>query len=103
MPEKKGHLEQLKYDFPTMKNCQVLLNDKWYRVTPRDFRSWGNKRRIIFYKSNGEEDIVEYNGPVYFWNTNKICKKLQSDKIQFISSMPFIQVVRPHERHLLEE
>lgn len=102
MPEKRGQTEQLRYDFPTEKNCQVLLNDKWYRVTPREFRSWGNKRRIIFYK-DGKEDIVEYIGPVYYWNTNKKCKELQSDRVQFISSMPFISVIRPHERHLLEE
>jgi hypothetical protein len=47
MAEKRGQSEKLKYDFPTEKECQVLLNDKWYRATPKDFRSWGSGRRII--------------------------------------------------------
>jgi hypothetical protein len=102
MGEKRGATEKLVYDFPTEKNCQVLLNDKWYRVTPREFRSWGNKRRIVFYKDK-IEDIQEYIGPVYYWNTNKKCKELTSDKVQFISSMPFVSLLRPYERHLIEK
>jgi len=101
MGEKRGSTEQLRYDFPTEKNCQVLLNDKWYRVTPREFRSWGGKRRIVFYKDK-IEDIQEYVGPIYYWNTNKKCKELQSVKIQYASDMPFVSLLRPYERHLAD-
>jgi hypothetical protein len=103
MGEKKGSTEKLKYDFPTEKECQVLLNNKWYRATPRDFRSWGSARRIIYYDKNNQPDYEEYNGPVYYWNTNKICKEPDNNGVQYIYNMPFRSVVRPGEHKFLDK
>ena len=100
MREKRGSTESLKYDFPTEKECQVLLNNKWYRATPRDFRSWGSARRIVYYNNN-QPDYEEYNGPVYYWNTNKICKQPTEGGTQYISYMEREAKIRPTERHLL--
>jgi hypothetical protein len=102
MGEKKGSTEKLKYDFPTEKDCQVLSNDAWYRTTPKDFRSWGSKRRIIFYIKN-EKLIEEYEGPVYYWNTNKICKEPDGHGVQYIHNMQFRSVVRPGEMKFLDK
>jgi hypothetical protein len=63
MSEKTGNVEKLQYDFNTAECCEVQLeNGEWYRVTPREFRSNSNPRRI-----SGNE----YNGPLYFYDTNK--------------------------------
>jgi hypothetical protein len=62
--EKKGLLVKMKYDFETAADLQVFLPESrssWYRVTSREFRSFNGKRRI-----NG----VEYNGPVYLFQSN---------------------------------
>lgn len=102
MKEKRGQTELLKYDFPTEKNCQVQLNGKWYRATPREFRSWNGGRRIIFYP-NQQEQIQEYFGPLYYWNTNKICKEPINEGTQYISSMPWRSIVRPGDMKFLEK
>lgn len=102
MGEKRGGTEKIKYDFPTEKDCQVLLKEKWYRVTPRDFRSWGGKRRIIHWVL-GEQIIEEYDGPIYYWDTNKICKEPVNEKVQYISNHMFESIVRPGENKFLNE
>lgn len=61
--EKKGHTEKLHYDFNQAANLEVELDGVWYRVTPRDFRSFVGSRRI---------SGVEYEGPVYVFGTNKL-------------------------------
>ena len=64
MSEKKGLLVKMKYDFETAADLEVFLPGSkfsWYRVTSREFRSFNGKRRI-----NG----VEYNGPVYLFQSN---------------------------------
>jgi hypothetical protein len=93
MSEKRGSTEKIKYDFPTEKDCQVLLKEKWYRVTPRDFRSWGGKRRIIHYQL-GENVIEEYNGDIYYWDTNKLCKEPVGEGVQYLHNHPFPSSVR---------
>jgi hypothetical protein len=102
MGEKKGQTEKLKYDFPTEKECQVMLNDKWYRATPRDFRSWGSRRQIIYNNPDRTQTFEEYEGPVYYWNTNKICKEPDNNGVQYIHNMPFRSVVRPGEHKFLD-
>ncbi len=67
--EKKGLLVKMKYDFETASNLEVFLPKStfgWYRVTSREFRSFNGKRRI-----NG----VEYEGPVYLFQSNKRINK----------------------------
>jgi hypothetical protein len=75
--EKQGQTEKLIYDFNTASCCEVQINnDEWCRVTPREFRSNSRPRRIL--KPDGWE---YYQGPIYFYNTNKKVKKDQIYKI----------------------
>ncbi len=78
MAEKQGQTEKLIYDFNTARSCEVQLpNGEWYRVTPREFRSNARPRRIQ--EIHGLELVAqEYNGPIYFYNTNK---KVKEDQI----------------------
>jgi hypothetical protein len=65
MSEKKGQTETLRYDFNTVINTQVQLqNEKWYRVTCREFRSFNGPRRFVRYP-NGEPTYEEYNAPLW--------------------------------------
>ena len=47
MREKKGQLEKLKYNFNTAKAVYVKMNNKMYRITERDFRSFNGERFIL--------------------------------------------------------
>jgi hypothetical protein len=102
MGEKKGSTVKIIYDFPTEKDCQVWLSSgRWHRVTPRDFRSWGSKRQIVHYV-NKEPVTEEYKGPIYYWNTNIICKEPIDGGVQYASSMPRESKLRPTEKHLAD-
>jgi hypothetical protein len=46
MSEKRGFTGKLKYDFNTAWVCEILMNDKWFRVIERDFRSFNGPRRL---------------------------------------------------------
>ena len=60
--EKRGDTESVKYDFNTVPECQVQLdNGKWYRVTPLHFRSFNGPRRFVKYPE-GEPVYEEYDG-----------------------------------------
>jgi len=59
---------KLKYDFNTIKPVEVYINDRWVRISEREFRSWNGIRRI---KSNSG-DYEKYNGPLYLYGTNTI-------------------------------
>jgi hypothetical protein len=100
--EKTGQTEKLKYDYNTALESQVQLeNGKWYRVTCREFRSFNGPRRLIRYE-NREPVYEEYNSPLYYWNTNVICKEPIGFGPQFIHNMPRQSNIRPNERHLLK-
>jgi hypothetical protein len=100
MAEKRGQLEKLKYNFDTAKAVYVKMNDKMYRITERDFRSF-NGERYIFEKVNGEYQHVPYKGPIYYHNTNKKCKEpIGINKVQYAHDKPWVSVRRPHERYL---
>ena len=74
MSEKKGFTGQLYYDFNTAACLEVQLNNNWYRVTGREFRSFNLPRRI----SEMIEDkyiTKEYEGPVYLFMTNTKVKE----------------------------
>lgn len=102
MGEKKGSTVKIIYDFPTEKDCQVWLSSgRWHRTTPRDFRSWGSKRQIIHYV-NREPVIEEYKGPIYYWNTNVVCKEPIDGGVQYISSMPRDSKLRSTEKRLAD-
>lgn len=99
MGEKKGSTVKIKYDFPTEKDCQVFSNGKFYRTTPKDFRSWNGARQIVYYIDN-KISPQEYNGPLYYWNTNTICKEPIGEGVQYISSMPRESKPRSTESYL---
>ena len=44
--EKRGHIVKLEYDFNTAGVLEVSINNTWYRVTSRHFRSFDGPRRI---------------------------------------------------------
>ena len=101
--EKTGDLESIKYDFNTVPECQIQLdNGKWYRVTPRDFRSFNGPRRFVKYP-NDEPVFEEFEGGLYYWNTNTRVKEPIGKGIQYIHTMPREVHLRPHERHLLDK
>jgi hypothetical protein len=77
-----GKKVSLKYDFPTEKHLEAQMNGKWYRVTPVTFRSWNGERQITYY--DPEPRTEQYNGPLYFWETNFIVKKPEKTGIQYI-------------------
>jgi hypothetical protein len=81
MSEKKGNLIKLHYDFNEAFSCEIYLDsiDKWVRLTPREFRSYVGKRRILNV-SLKEPEYQDYEGPVYYFGTNKICHDLPNKK-----------------------
>ena len=91
MAEKRGHLEKLTYDFPTDAKLEVMIKNKWYRVTSREFRSFDSKRRYSRPERQpgiGQTDIdeieyitVEYDGPLYMYGTNKAVYKTFNEKM----------------------
>ena len=100
MTEKRGQLEKLKYNFDTAKAVYVKMNNKMYRVTERDFRSF-NGERFILERVDGELQHVPYKGPIYYHNTNRKCKEpIGENKVQYAHDRPWVSVRRPHERYL---
>tara|TARA_B110000285_G_scaffold137433_1_gene153982 strand:+ start:342 stop:674 length:333 start_codon:yes stop_codon:yes gene_type:complete len=47
MAEKTGHLEKMRYDFPTEAVLEIWMDslDRWHRVTSQVFRSYDGPRR----------------------------------------------------------
>jgi len=84
MGEKRGNLVKLIYDFDTSNMCEIGMTTekgiKWYRVTAKRFRSWDGPRRLTGPKEqpghgveafqNIEMETIEYNGPLYLYETN---------------------------------
>ena len=100
MTEKRGQLEKLKYNFDTAKAVYVKMNNKMYRITERDFRSF-NGERFILERVDDELQHVPYKGPIYYHNTNKKCKEpIGENKVQYAHDKPWVSVRRPHERYL---
>lgn len=64
---------RLLYDFDSVKCCEInYKEDKWVRITPNEFRSFGGKRRILNIKNSSNAFYEEYQGPVYYFETNEI-------------------------------
>ena len=74
--EKRGDTGKLEYDFPQQAACEVCIDETWYRVTERDFRSFDGPRRYTqeeYVKKgviNTPMKTYSYEGPVYMWGTN---------------------------------
>ena len=102
MSEKRGQTGKLHYDFNTARAVYVKRGEKYSRVTERDFRSYYGER-FIYQEVDGQWEYTPYEGPIYFHNTNRICKQpIGEGKIQYMSNKPWVSYVRPHERHLLD-
>jgi hypothetical protein len=85
MTEKKGFTGQLRYEFDTSKNLEILLpSNKWHRVIPNEFRSFNGKRRITTYLKN-DPIYSDYNGPIYLFKTNQIIKNPTKQGLQYIN------------------
>jgi hypothetical protein len=97
MSEKRGQLEKLRYDFNTAKAVYIKnKDDKFIRITERDFRSYNGKRFILI-----DGEYTPYDGPIYYHNTNKKCKEpIGENKIQYAHDKPWVSIRRPHERYL---
>jgi hypothetical protein len=97
MAEKRGQTEKLRYDFNTARAVFIKNTKGGYsRITERDFRSYNGERYILI---DGEYKL--YEGPIYYWNTNKICKEpINENKIQYAHDIPWVSIRRPHERYL---
>jgi len=63
MSEKRGNTGKLIYDFDVSANLEVQIEETWYRVTARDFRSFNGVRRI---------NEIKYEGLLYMHSTNLI-------------------------------
>ena len=78
MAEKRGLQDQsLKNDYNTAGVLEIFQNEKWYRVTTKDFRSFNGPRRITEPTETIHGDVwnvkmrtYDYEGPVYLWGTN---------------------------------
>jgi hypothetical protein len=76
MGEKKGNTGKLKYDFNTAAELEIEYKpERWARVTPTEFRAFNGSRRI---------NSIEYIGPIYLFNTNKIVDEPEKIGLQFV-------------------
>jgi hypothetical protein len=78
MGEKRGNTGKLENPYNDNGVLEVYHEEieNWIRVTSREFRSWGGKRRITEYKypyrQPTEISMYEYTGPVFKYLTNTI-------------------------------
>lgn len=88
MGEKRGETVKLQYDFNTAGCLEICRDDKWYRVTSKDFRSYNGKRRIteqtvvIHGNVNVPTKTYDYYGPVYQYGTNNIVEYTESGSLE---------------------
>lgn len=80
---KRGETGKLKYDFDQSQHLEIFIEDKWYRSTAREFRSFDGLRRI-----NNDN----YEGPVYYFKTNdKVMSLLSKENIVYSPSVDYIE------------
>ena len=107
MAEKRGQTEKLRYDFNEARCCEIWYKglNRYARVTPREFRSFGGKRRILNVDNPRNAFYEDYEGPVYYMMTNKKVPAGQIEpKVMFLGDKDprNFGTCRPHERHLLD-
>ena len=89
--EKRGHIVKLDYDFNTAGVLEVSINNTWYRVTSRHFRSFDGPRRITQPEKQPGQGVQayanikmiteEYFGPVYLEGTNNMVEPKNTCKL----------------------
>jgi hypothetical protein len=98
MAEKTGNLIKLTYDFDSPRCCEVSFDgEKWARVTAREFRSFNGKRRILNVDNPNKAYYEEYLGPIYYYGTNRIAKKLKAIGTSFINNIDPRDAKRPRD------
>jgi hypothetical protein len=77
MSEKKGKPAKLIYPFPTQRCLEIkhYNTGQWYRVTPREFRSYKGERRILQFDETNTPYYEDYSGPVYYFESNIVYKE----------------------------
>ncbi len=99
MAEKRGDLIKLTYDFNSGLCCEVSFDgEKWARVTAREFRSFTGKRRILNVENPNSPYYEEYNGPIYYYGTNRIAKKCKEIGTAFINGIDPRDAKRPRNQ-----
>ena len=107
MSEKKGNTVKLVYDFNEARSCEIYSEGlkRYGRVTAREFRSFGGKRRILNVDDRDNVFYEDYDGPVYWFGTNKKVSKADTkSEVMFLHGKDprNFGSCRPHERHLLD-
>jgi len=82
-------MPKLIYNFETHHVLEVCSPNTgvWHRVTCDTFRSWDGQRRIT--KGNPNPWITQvfepqvYEGPLYYFQTNKLCEFKNTGKIVY--------------------
>ena len=92
--EKKEQKVKLKYDFPSQLCCEVYVPnlEDWFRVTPREFRSWCGQRRMLHLEGSIKQNTSikaeyrDYDGPTYLYDSKKKINpnKHTQDKVAFL-------------------
>jgi hypothetical protein len=96
MAEKTGNLIKLTYEFNSGWCCEVSFDgERWARVTAREFRSFNGKRRILNVENPNEPYYEEYNGPIYFYGTNRISKTSRKVGMVFVDDKDPRDAKRP--------
>jgi hypothetical protein len=108
MAEKKGNTVKLKYDFNEARCLEIYIEslNRYGRVTCNDFRSFGGKRRILNVDNPQNVFYEDYNGPVYWFGTNKVIPENEIEpKTMFLHGRDPRNFgnLRLHERHLLDK
>jgi hypothetical protein len=95
MSEKRGNTGKMVYDFNSAACLEVQLpNKNWYRITPREFRSYTYPRRILV---NGEYQI--YDGPVYLYETNIVVKNPTKQGLLYVNDIDPRTLVKSTRQH----
>ena len=99
MAEKRGDLIKLTYEFNSGWCCEVSFDgEKWARVTAREFRSFNGKRRILNVTDPNKSYYEEYNGPIYFYGTNRISQLPEKTGLVFLNDKDPRDAYRPRSQ-----
>lgn len=104
MAEKKGNTVKLHYDFDTTKSTEIQIDDKWYRVTCKDFRSFNGPRRIMLFDKQNQPYYQEHKGNVYLFETNIPLRDFSVKGIVYPHQFNHNRaMLRPGEGHYLDD
>ena len=104
MAEKRGQTVKLIYDFPTQLSTEIGYEDGfWARVTCNRFRSYNGLRRILYLNEEGKGEYKNYNGPVYYFDSNIVLKDKTKKGYVYLNDMAPKPQLRGGEDHFLKD